>query len=106
VRPRSQDAWSEFRPYYSGHPILGSSGSLEKAVAETGLNVGSPDEVVEQVLAQREYFGDIQRQLFAVDFAGLPESVVHEQLDLIGSEVLPVLRRELAKPAPAERIAA
>jgi putative FMN-dependent luciferase-like monooxygenase len=96
VRPRSQDAWREFRPRYQSHPILSSSGSLEQAVATTGLNVGSPAEVVEQVLAQREYFGDIQRQLFAVDFGGLPEDVVHEQLDLIGAEVLPVLRRELA----------
>src|SRR5580765_8991619 len=45
VRPRSQDAWREFRPAYDGHPILGSSGSLEDAVATTGLNVGSPAEV-------------------------------------------------------------
>jgi hypothetical protein len=64
-------------------------------VADTGLNVGSPAEVVEQVLAQREFFGAVQRQLFAVDMAGIPERVVHEQLDLIGSEVLPVLRQEL-----------
>jgi putative FMN-dependent luciferase-like monooxygenase len=106
VRPRSQDAWREFRPHYDGHPILGSSGSLEDAVATTGLNVGSPAEVVEQVLAQREHFGDIQRQLFAVDFGGIPEDTVHEQLDLIGAEVLPVLRRELAVAAAPEAVAA
>ncbi|MCU1678337.1 MAG: class flavin-dependent oxidoreductase, partial [Frankiales bacterium] len=105
VRPRSQDAWREFRPRYDAHPILSSSGSLEQAVETTGLNVGSPDEVVEQILRQRDHFGDFQRQLFAVDFAGLPEHVVHEQLDLIGTEVLPALRRELAggKPEPAVR---
>jgi putative FMN-dependent luciferase-like monooxygenase len=99
VRPRSQDAWKEFRPAYDGHPILGSSGSLEDAVATTGLNVGSPAEVVEQILGQRELFGDYQRQLFAVDFAGLTEETVHEQLELIGAEVLPVLRRELEPSA-------
>jgi putative FMN-dependent luciferase-like monooxygenase len=98
VRPRSQDAWREFRPLYDGHPILSSGGSLEESVAQTGLNVGSPAEIVEQVLAQREHFGDLQRQLFAVDLAGLPEHTVHEQLDLIGSEVLPALRKELATP--------
>jgi hypothetical protein len=27
VRPRSQDAWEEFRPVYEGHPILSSSGA-------------------------------------------------------------------------------
>jgi putative FMN-dependent luciferase-like monooxygenase len=101
VRPRSQDAWREFRPTFEGHPILGSSGSLEDAVASTGLSVGSPAEVVEQVLAQRDFFGDFQRQLFAVDMAGIPERVVHEQLDLIGAEVLPVLRKELAADTPS-----
>jgi putative FMN-dependent luciferase-like monooxygenase len=95
VRPRSQDAWTEFRPVYESHPILSSSGSLDAAVAETGLNVGSPAEVVEQILAQRQYFGAYQRQLFGVDMAGVPEATVHEQLDLIGAEVLPVLRREV-----------
>jgi putative FMN-dependent luciferase-like monooxygenase len=105
VRPNSQDAIREFRPYYDVHPILGSSGTLEQAVATTGLNVGSPAEVVEQVLAQREHFGDYQRQLFAVDFAGLPEATVHEQLDLIGAEVLPVLRRELEAAPPVSAAA-
>jgi putative FMN-dependent luciferase-like monooxygenase len=95
VRPRSQDAWREFQPAYDSHPILSSSGSLEDAVATTGLNVGSPAEIVEQVLAQREYFGDYQRHLFAVDMAGISEQTVYEQLDLIGAEVLPALRREL-----------
>jgi putative FMN-dependent luciferase-like monooxygenase len=101
VRPRSQDAWREFRPFFEGHPILGSSGSLEDAVATTGLNVGSPAEIVEQVLAQRELFGDYQRQLFGIDMAGISEETVHEQLELIGAEVLPALRRELAPTASA-----
>jgi hypothetical protein len=101
VRPRSQDAWKEFRPIYENHPILSSSGSLEAAVAETGLNVGSPTEVVEQILAQREHFGDYQRQLFGVDMAGVSEAMVHEQLDLIGAEVLPALRRELGRASVA-----
>jgi ABC-type uncharacterized transport system ATPase subunit len=63
-------------------------------------NVGSPAEIVEQVLAQRELFGEYQRQLFAVELGGLPERTVHEQLDFIGSDVLPVLRRELAAVPP------
>ena len=101
VRPRSQDAWREFRPVYDGHPILGSSGPLEDAVATTGLNVGSPAEIVDQVLAQRQWFGEYQRHLFSVDFAGIPEQTVHEELDLIGAEVLPALRREFESKAAA-----
>ena len=105
VRSRSQDAWREFRPRYESHPILSSSGSLEDAVAHTGLNVGSPNEVVEQILAQRELFGGYQRHLFGIDMAGLSEEKAHEQLDLIGAEVLPVLRKELDSAiAPATAV--
>ena len=101
VRPRSQDAWREFRPVYDGHPILSSTGSPEDAAPTTGLNAGSPAEIVEQVLAQRDLFGDHQRQLFAVDMTGIPEQAVHERLDLIGAEVLLPLRRELASKTAA-----
>jgi putative FMN-dependent luciferase-like monooxygenase len=107
VQPRSQDAWKDFRPMYESHPVLRSSGAMEAAIAQTGLNVGSPAEVIEQVLAQHDLFGGYQRHLFGVDTAGLPETKVHEQLDLIGAEVLPVLRREIdsvASPARAEAV--
>jgi putative FMN-dependent luciferase-like monooxygenase len=99
VRPNSQDAWNEYRPYYDPHPVFSSSGPLEDAVAKTGLAVGSPAEVVEQVMRHRDFFGPFQRQLFVIDAAGVPEKTVHEMLDLIGAEVLPVLRREMDTPA-------
>ena len=44
--------------------------------------------------AMREYFGDYQRQLFLMDHAGLPLKTVLEQLDILGEEVVPVLRKE------------
>jgi hypothetical protein len=47
-------------------------------------------------LTFREYFGDYQRQLFLVDHAGLPLATVLNQLELLGGEVVPVLRKELA----------
>jgi hypothetical protein len=50
----------------------------------------------------RDSFGDYQRQLFLMDHAGLPLKTVLEQLDLLGEEVVPVLRREFAKNRPAE----
>jgi hypothetical protein len=36
-----------------------------------------------------------------MDHAGLPEKIVMEQLDLLGEEVVPVLRAEFAKLRPA-----
>jgi hypothetical protein len=49
----------------------------------------------------RDFFGDYQRQLFLMDHAGLPLKTVLEQLDILGGEVVPVLRQELAKNRPA-----
>ena len=49
----------------------------------------------------REHFGDYQRQLFLMDHAGLPLKTVLEQLDILGEEVVPVLRKEFAKNRPA-----
>jgi len=99
TQPSSQEAWRRYRPMYESHPIISSSGSLESAVANTGLHVGSPAEVVEQILAQRAHYGDFQRQLFAIDGAGMTEQEAHAQLDLIGADILPVLRREMEPTA-------
>ena len=62
----------------------------------TPLSVGSPQEVIDKTLTFREHFGDYQRQLFLMDHAGLPLKTVLDQLDLLGEEVVPVLRKEIA----------
>jgi putative FMN-dependent luciferase-like monooxygenase len=71
IAKRSQDAVKAFRPY------------------------GSPQEVIDKVLTFQEGFGDYQRQLFAVDGLALPVDVALEQVELLGTEVVPVLRKEL-----------
>jgi len=63
--------------------------------------VGSPQQVIERTLTFREHFGDYQRQLFLADHAGLPLKTVLEQLDILGEQVVPVLRRELDALRPA-----
>jgi putative FMN-dependent luciferase-like monooxygenase len=102
IRPRSQDAVREFRPYFDNAPVYGHGPSLEEFTEQTPLTVGSPQEVIEKTLTFREHFGDYQRQLFLIDHAGLPLKTVLEQLDLLGSEVVPVLRRELDAKRPAD----
>ncbi|HEU4545112.1 MAG TPA: LLM class flavin-dependent oxidoreductase [Microlunatus sp.] len=102
IRPRSQDAVREFRPYFDNAPVYGHGPSLEEFTSQTPLTVGSPQEVIEKTLTFREHFGDYQRQLFLIDHAGLPLKTVLEQLDLLGSEVVPVLRRELDAKRPAD----
>ena len=102
IRPKSQDAVREFRPYFDNAPVYGHGPSLEEFTEQTPLTVGSPQEVIEKTLTFREHFGDYQRQLFLIDHAGLPLKTVLEQLDLLGEEVVPVLRRELDAKRPAD----
>ncbi|MPZ97529.1 MAG: LLM class flavin-dependent oxidoreductase, partial [Propionibacteriales bacterium] len=101
MRRSSQDAVREFRPYFDNAPVYGHGPSLEDFTEQTPLTVGSPQQVIERTLGFREYVGDYQRQLFLLDHAGLPLKTVLEQLDLLGEEVVPVLRKELAALRPA-----
>lgn len=102
MRKNSQDAVNEFRPYFDNAPVYGHGPSLEEFTQQTPLTVGSPQEVIDRTLGYRDYVGDYQRQLWLMDHAGLPLKTVLEQLDLLGEEVVPVLRREFAKNRPAE----
>ena len=101
MRRNSQDAVREFRPYFDNAPVYGHGPSLEEFTAETPLTVGSPQQVIDRTLGFREYVGDYQRQLFLVDHAGLPLKTVLEQMDILGGEVVPVLRTEFAARRPA-----
>ncbi len=96
MRRNSQDAVREFRPYFDNAPVYGHGPSLEDFTEQTPLTVGSPQQVIDRTLSFREDVGDYQRQLFLMDHAGLPLSTVLEQLDLLGEEVVPVLREEFA----------
>jgi putative FMN-dependent luciferase-like monooxygenase len=100
MRPNSQDAVAEFRPYFDNAPVYGHGPSLEEFTAQTPLTVGSPQQIIDRTLGFREYAGDYQRQLFLIDHAGLPLKTVLEQLDLLGEEVIPVLRKEFQVGRP------
>ena len=96
IARNSQDAKREFRPYFNEAPVYGNGPSMEDFTELTPLSVGSPQEVIDKTLTFREHFGDYQRQLFLMDHAGLPLKAVLDQLDLLGEEVVPVLRKEIA----------
>ena len=98
----SQDAKRDFRPYFDNAPVYGNGPSMEDFTAQTPLTVGSPQEVIDRTLGFRDYVGDYQRQLWLMDHAGLPLKTVLEQLDILGEQVVPVLRREFAKNRPAD----
>ncbi|MFI6412425.1 LLM class flavin-dependent oxidoreductase [Streptomyces sp. NPDC050585] len=100
MRKNSQDAVREFRPYFDNAPVYGHGPSLEEFTEQTPLTVGSPQQVIERTLGFRDAVGDYQRQLFLMDHAGLPLKTVLEQLDILGEEVVPVLRKEFASMRP------
>ena len=98
---KSQDAIDQFRPYFNAAPVYGNGPSMEDFTEMTPLTVGSPQQVIDRYAAMRDHFGDYQRQLFLVDHAGLPLKMVLEQIDFLGQDVVPVLRRELQKNRPS-----
>ena len=93
MRKNWQDAVNEFRPYFDNAPVYGHGPTMEDFTEQTPLTVGGPQQVIDRYLGMREYFGDYQRQLFLMDHAGLPLKTVLEQLDILGEEVVPVMRR-------------
>jgi putative FMN-dependent luciferase-like monooxygenase len=95
IAHRSQDAIRTFRPYFENYPVFRGS-SLDDYMNRTPLSVGSPQEVIDKTLTFQEGFGDYQRQLFSVDSMGLPVEMALEQVELLGTEVVPVLRKEMA----------
>ena len=91
----SQEAKAQFRPYFNEAPVYGHGPTLEEFSDQTPLSVGSVQEVIDKTLTFQETFGDYQRQMFLMDHAGMPVEMVLDQLELLGGEVVPVLRKEL-----------
>ncbi|MDR0284709.1 MAG: LLM class flavin-dependent oxidoreductase [Propionibacteriaceae bacterium] len=101
VAKTSQAAFRQFEPYFRASRIYNRGLTLAESVGTTPLTVGSPQQVIEQILGYRESYGDYQRHLFLVDYAGVPGDVALEQVELLGTEIVPVLRAEFDRLRPA-----
>ena len=89
-----------FRPYFDNAPVYGHGPSLEEFSELTPLTVGTVEQVVERTLQFADWVGDYQRQLFLIDHAGLPLEVVLEQIEILGTQVVPELRRRFEQRRP------
>lgn len=58
--------------------------------------VGSPEQIVEKILFQHQIFGH-QRFLLQFSVGSLPHEKLMRSIELFGTKVAPVIRRELAK---------
>lgn len=103
----SQQAKDEFYPYYSNYwsyvnrqrgmgTRISRSDFEHMASPETALFVGSPQQIIEKILTQYELYGH-QRFVAQLDIGGQPFSTVVKGLELLATEVAPVIRREISK---------
>ncbi|HLU59660.1 MAG TPA: LLM class flavin-dependent oxidoreductase [Pseudonocardia sp.] len=60
-----------------------------------GLLVGSPQEIIDKLLTYHELYG-LTRALFHTGFGGMPQTEHLEGIERLGTEVAPVVRREIA----------
>ena len=67
-----------------------------------GLLVGSPQEMVDKLLAYHQLYG-LNRAIIQMGFGGMPQHEHLEAIERLGTEVAPVVRREIAN---RERVAA
>jgi probable LLM family oxidoreductase len=66
-----------------------------QASPRSGLLVGSPQEVIDKLLTYRELYG-VNRAIIQMGFGGVPQKEHLKAIELLGTEVAPVVRREAA----------
>lgn len=108
ISKTTQQAKDEFYPYYSNYwsnvnrQRGMTSGKISKSDfehmtgPETALFVGSPQQIVEKILRQHELFGH-QRFMAQIDIGGIPFKKIAEGIELLATEVAPIVRRETSK---------
>jgi alkanesulfonate monooxygenase SsuD/methylene tetrahydromethanopterin reductase-like flavin-dependent oxidoreductase (luciferase family) len=103
VAKDSQTALDDFYPHYSAYfrahaprPDLAKDTPREvyekRASAQGPIFIGSPQQIVEKLSYEREIFG-IDRFIGQLDIGGLPYAKVARAIELLASEVLPLVRR-------------
>jgi probable LLM family oxidoreductase len=98
----SQTALEEFYPYYSAyfreHAPRANLGEISREVYEqrasaTGpIFVGSPQQIIDKLMYERELFAH-DRFLCQVDIGGLPYAKVAKSIELLATQVVPIVRR-------------
>jgi alkanesulfonate monooxygenase SsuD/methylene tetrahydromethanopterin reductase-like flavin-dependent oxidoreductase (luciferase family) len=108
IEKTSQAAIDEFYPYNTHYfDQLGRSRGRDMRLTRTDYEraaslhgayfVGSSQQIIDKLLYQHEMFGH-QRFMAQIDIGGLPFSKVAQTIELLATEVAPVVRRETAQP--------
>jgi probable LLM family oxidoreductase len=112
VEPTSQGARDTFYPYYSryiGNNMPAANGrplprdAFDAWASPRGaLFAGSPQEVIDKILWEHELLGH-DRFLAQIGLGGLPFVETARSIELLATEILPVIRRETTVMAASTR---
>ena len=112
AEPTSQGARDTFHPYYSryiANNMPGARGQLLPRDAfdawadpRGALFTGSPQEIIDKILWEHELLGH-DRFLAQIGLGGLPFADTARSIELLATEVLPIVRKETAVGAPIAR---
>ncbi|MFC0232878.1 LLM class flavin-dependent oxidoreductase [Vagococcus entomophilus] len=98
----TQEALREYYPHINeGMKHTNGQGFPKQAFAQAQdtrsiINVGSPEQIVEKILYQHELFGH-QRYIAQLDFGGVPFDKIKKNIELIGTHILPKVKKYTAK---------
>lgn len=98
----TQQALKEYYPHINeGMKLTNGRGFPKQAFAQGAhlkniMNVGSPQEIIEKILYQHETFNH-QRYIAQMDFGGVPFDKIMRNIELIGNEILPAVKKHTAK---------
>ncbi|MFJ8063607.1 LLM class flavin-dependent oxidoreductase [Psychrobacillus sp. NPDC096426] len=98
----TQQALSEAYPHVNTGMELINGRSYPKQHFAQGtdtrdvMNIGSPQQIIEKILYQHELFGH-QRYIAQMDFGGVPFEKLMKNIELIGIEILPAIKKYTAK---------
>ncbi|CAM5212896.1 Alkanesulfonate monooxygenase SsuD/methylene tetrahydromethanopterin reductase-like flavin-dependent oxidoreductase (Luciferase family) OS=Ureibacillus acetophenoni OX=614649 GN=SAMN05877842_10241 PE=4 SV=1 [Ureibacillus acetophenoni] len=98
----TQEALKEYHPFINeGMKLTNGRGFPEYQFLQGGdpqnvMNVGSPQQIIEKILYQFELFGH-QRYIGQMDFGGVPFDKLMKNIEIIGNEILPAIKKYTAQ---------
>lgn len=98
----SQDALSEYYPHINAGMLALRGGGYPKQQFTNAVDhrdalmIGSPQQIIEKMLYQYELFGQ-QRFMAQIDFGGVPFDKIEKNIELIATEIMPVVRKYTTK---------
>jgi alkanesulfonate monooxygenase SsuD/methylene tetrahydromethanopterin reductase-like flavin-dependent oxidoreductase (luciferase family) len=104
----TQQALEEYYPHINeGMQLTNGRGFAKQLWAQGAdtrsvMNVGSPQQIIEKILYQHELLGH-QRYIAQMDFGGVPFDKLAKNIEIIGTEILPAIRKYTATKQEAEQ---